>query len=569
MKSEGANKKIIIILVAVFLLGIFLRVYNFEKNLLFEIDQARDWKNALISDREGIGSLPLLGPKAGGTEFRLGPISNYFQYFSFKLFGHDPASTSLPDLFFAILSLPLAYVFFRQFFSEKIALILLGLNVVSLFSIEYSRFGWNPNSVPFFTLLFFLTLIKIINNSENKKIWFAVMAIASGIVIQLHTIAMVCIPIILVISFFWCKVRVKISEALIFFGVLVVILSPIVVHEIVTNLRNSKAFFAEIGDRNEGNDKFPLDKKIILGAYEIGKNYQIILFSDKYTEDLNFTRKSKNGIDLIRKNLDKKTSFIVIFFIWIFIVGAIILMWSRIKNTSNKKLSVKLIMLWQAVYLLVLFYLADDKHDTRLYLGISFLPFIYTGFYLEYLWERRTWIGVVMTGVIIIFCVNLINSVQWLLMTDRYRTETEVNDKEFILESYFNITLSQYESLTDRIAENYLQDKKEVRIMGHVYLLRSILHLLNYGKLIPTLTDGGFTDKSKHYYFIANNVVKKEGLNKLPDDIEKSFTIDYSENFGTLVLFSLKLKEDILENPEPATYVLVDERNIGWRDVFR
>ncbi|MBD3300813.1 MAG: hypothetical protein GF347_05685, partial [Candidatus Moranbacteria bacterium] len=64
------NKKYYSLLLLVLLLGIFLRVYRHNDFLHFELDQARD---ALIVDaalENGIGELPLLGPRAAGTMLR-------------------------------------------------------------------------------------------------------------------------------------------------------------------------------------------------------------------------------------------------------------------------------------------------------------------------------------------------------------------------------------------------------------------------------------------------------------------------------------------------------------------
>ncbi|NMC87867.1 MAG: hypothetical protein GYA69_05505, partial [Candidatus Moranbacteria bacterium] len=84
------KSKIAIVFFLVFLAaGIFLRTYNFHDWLRFNTDQARD--AVVVSDfLEGKTALPLLGPKAGGTDFKLGPIFYYFQIISAKIFGVSP-----------------------------------------------------------------------------------------------------------------------------------------------------------------------------------------------------------------------------------------------------------------------------------------------------------------------------------------------------------------------------------------------------------------------------------------------------------------------------------------------
>ena len=100
------NKKTVIILSVIVLAGIFFRTYEFHDWLRFSRDQVRDVSligNAL----EGKEHLPLLGPNAGTTKFRLGPIYYQFSYMSEKIFGNYPDKMAYPSVFFSILSIPL------------------------------------------------------------------------------------------------------------------------------------------------------------------------------------------------------------------------------------------------------------------------------------------------------------------------------------------------------------------------------------------------------------------------------------------------------------------------------
>ena len=98
--------KIVIILAIIILVGIFLRTYNLESWLFFQSDQARDLNLVNRAVENGPGWLPLLGPKAGGTYLRLGPVFYYFEYLSALIFGtSSPAIVVFPDLLFSILSI--------------------------------------------------------------------------------------------------------------------------------------------------------------------------------------------------------------------------------------------------------------------------------------------------------------------------------------------------------------------------------------------------------------------------------------------------------------------------------
>lgn len=145
----------VFVLAAIFIIGIFLRTFYFHDWLRFNADQSRD--AGIVSDVvEGKTSAPLLGPKAGGTEFRLGSAFYIFQIASASLFGNRPDAMAYPDLISSLLAIPLLYAFLRLYFERKTALFLTALFAVSFYGVKYSRFAWNPNSLPFWTLLFFL-----------------------------------------------------------------------------------------------------------------------------------------------------------------------------------------------------------------------------------------------------------------------------------------------------------------------------------------------------------------------------------------------------------------------------
>jgi 4-amino-4-deoxy-L-arabinose transferase-like glycosyltransferase len=108
--------------------------------------------------------------------FHLGPIYYYFQIISAKIFGSSPDKLAYPDLFFAILSIPLFYLFSRISFSKNISLGLTGLYAVSAYFIEYSRFAWNTNLIPFFVLLLLVSLYKFLEKNE-KTGWIWVLSL--------------------------------------------------------------------------------------------------------------------------------------------------------------------------------------------------------------------------------------------------------------------------------------------------------------------------------------------------------------------------------------------------------
>jgi 4-amino-4-deoxy-L-arabinose transferase-like glycosyltransferase len=181
------NKIAIILFSLILLTGIFLRTYNFHPWLRFSEDEARDAEivDNAIMHRE---SLPLLGPLAGTSEFRLGPAYYYIQYSAARIFGNEPVKLAYPDLAFSILAIPLFYFLLRKYFEKDVTLATTAVFSLSYFLIKYSRFAWNPNSTPFFSILFLYSFLELADpKTKRRSAWAVLAGAALGIGIQLHT----------------------------------------------------------------------------------------------------------------------------------------------------------------------------------------------------------------------------------------------------------------------------------------------------------------------------------------------------------------------------------------------
>src|SRR5476651_2222903 len=93
------------ILVAIVILGIFMRSYNFHDWLDFGSDQVND-ATRVGAVVEGGAPWPSYGPDMGNSgtggrqnRFRIGPIYYDAEIISAKIFGNNPQSMAYPDLF--------------------------------------------------------------------------------------------------------------------------------------------------------------------------------------------------------------------------------------------------------------------------------------------------------------------------------------------------------------------------------------------------------------------------------------------------------------------------------------
>nr|MDA3815524.1 glycosyltransferase family 39 protein [Patescibacteria group bacterium] len=255
------KKHWIVIVLSLVIIGAFsVRFYNFNEWLYFKSDQVRDAKLAATAFENGPGELSLLGPRAAGTFLRLGPIFYYQEYLSVKISNSiEPHIFVFPDLLFSLLIIPLLFIFLRNFFSKKVSLLITTLYAFSFIIIQYSRFAWNPNQIPFWGVLFSLSLLKIHKEIDKKKAgwWLVLLGFSYGVVSQLHFVAFVGFPIIAFL--FWIiylprKINWRYWLGAVSVGLFLYV--PVIVSDFFTKGDNLKQFLyaitAKTGDQALG-----------------------------------------------------------------------------------------------------------------------------------------------------------------------------------------------------------------------------------------------------------------------------------------------------------------------------
>jgi hypothetical protein len=388
------------ILLAIVILGIFLRTYRFHDWLEIKSDQIRDavLVHDVISKK---ASWPLLGPWVGGTgvgtseinAFQLGPIYYWFEIISAKIFGDYPDKLAYPDLLFSILSIPLFYFFCKRYFGKNLSLGLAGLYAVSFFSIQYSRFAWNPNSIPFFVLLLLLSLNKfIIHKEKTYWSWAIVLGIALGVGIQLHIIALMIFPIITLFVFaFSTKKNPKIWKKLaVVLAVFLLLNIGQIISELKTNFSNSKIFISYFS-RNSPDDNQESSFFIKLGktidCHIEANAYMLTSLGPEecsfYFTNLLAKEKSKS----FSKNLKEPIFLLALLSIFLFsFFGYTLLFCNSKKEKDNKgKYFLRLVALYSGFIFLVILFALKEKLNFRYFNTVFFMPFLFLGFFVEYL----------------------------------------------------------------------------------------------------------------------------------------------------------------------------------------
>ncbi len=173
-----------LIVALILLVAAFLRLYRIADYMTFLGDEGRD---VLVVYNILHGHLTLLGPTASVGGFFLGPIYYYFMAPFLWLFNYDPVGPAVMVALIGILTVFLIYKVGAEFFNKKTGILAAFIYSISPLVIAYSRSSWNPNPLPFFSLLTLYTLYKAI--TKNKLLLFFITGILFGIDMQLHYLA--------------------------------------------------------------------------------------------------------------------------------------------------------------------------------------------------------------------------------------------------------------------------------------------------------------------------------------------------------------------------------------------
>lgn len=395
------------ILLALIALGIFLRTYNFREWLYFYPDQARD---LMLVDKviKKEAPLPLLGPIAASTQFKIGPLYYYFQIISGLIFGARPETMAYPDLFFSILSIPLFYYFLKKYFSGNISLAVTGLYAISFYVIKYSRFAWNPNPIPFFILLFLMAVLEfVIHKRETRWFWIIIIGATLGVGFQLQTLLVFLLPVFCLIVFGYILIkdwRVWNKLAAIFLIFLAVNLGQLA-SEAESHFYNFRLLFKLSSESVESKEPETLQN--------ISRD--ILCHSQANSHILSYMGNVENCdfFPLIKKALKQKNllkshvymSYLAgIFMSVLFSVfgyGALVYYFKKEKE-KEKKYFLGLILLFATLSALIM-YPVIDSISLRYFIVVIFVPFLFLGFLAKFIAEKFSKKYFLITAAVFLF----------------------------------------------------------------------------------------------------------------------------------------------------------------------
>ncbi|PIU79425.1 MAG: hypothetical protein COZ28_02430 [Candidatus Moranbacteria bacterium CG_4_10_14_3_um_filter_44_15] len=516
-----------LILLFIVALAAAIRLYHFHDWLYFAMDQARDGMLTRETYENGASTLPLLGPRAAGTFLRLGPIFYYFQYISAKIFhSTDPAVLAYPDFLFSVLSIPLFFFFLRLYFQKAVSLLVTAVCAFSFIAIQYGRFSWNPNSIPFWILLVFFALLKFSRSKDGKQkyAWLAVMAVAWSVVSQLHFLVFVTIPILVVVFLAWNRniKKTGLKGALLVLLILLLFYLPVILSDLKTGGDNVKQFVFALKNKPQADYSWP--QKFFQNFINHGNYYT--LYPTSYISRTGKTSMLA-GLILIFATLLKM--------FWMF--------WEE-KNESRKAF-LRLIFIWFFGFFLLLVPFAFQIRP-RFFFPVFFLPFVFFAFWFEWLlnWKKGKYLGWALAAVVFLAVLTLNSEATF----SWYKSLAEEKDPEpwlgrmLVIQQFHNVKVSQLKKLSEYLRKRSAEEGKIFEIHGIMTYRVPVQYFLEAD---PPVDYGLITksdkDSSKLYFAMTSD---KDGYGAVPADIRAKFNLVATHSFSyRLKLYELELKE--------------------------
>ena len=536
-KKLNPTKKTIVIFACIFLLGFVFRAYNFSDWLRLNMDQSRDI--VLVENATSTQSWPLLGPKAGGTEFRLGPAFYYFQIISAKIFGASPASVALPDLFFSLLSIPLFFLLARIYFNKSISLSLTWLFAISYFVIKYSRFAWNPNSTPFFVMLFIYSVYRINNTEKYEKIWWAILAgFSMGVGMQLHTTLLIIMPVAaLFFAYYLLKNKtLTVAVASVMLASILLINAGQIVSEVRTGGLNTLAFFLSSTTKNSRNTNF-LDNLALNATCHVRANFGIVASYGREEECgyADVVRDAKK-LDGNRMPLtDKITLVLYMLGATVFSLGGYYLLFRAMRKEADEKKRLFLKLALSYVILTFLFFtIWATELSMRFFLILEFVPFLLLGFWLKFLAEKskKRWLII---SIVLIFSFLSLQK-DYVVFKDLQFGGREIND------NFEYITLGEVNFVVDYMQKNNAGEKISYLDAQGGYLFKALRSLQFVAKKtgleIVELNKDVELATGDRLFYLKNS----KGNCQLEDRIAIKYAVEDCVNYRQFSVFNLKVK---------------------------
>lgn len=520
-----------ILLASIVVLGLFLRTFHFQSWMEFSPDQARD--AALIDDvLSEEKSLPLLGAESGNTGFKLGPIAYHWQYLSGLLFGSEPYNLAYPDLLFSVFAIPLFFLLMRKYFAAEISLVLTFFMSSSFFLVKYSRFAWNPNAAPFFSVLFLFSLLEVLDpKRKDKLLWPALLGISMGIAIQLHTLFIFILPAVVGVGFLiWIKRRLFSWRGLVLFVACFLVMNWAQIYRDANhNYSNVNRFLKAITKTSSGDGENMLLRNMDEAtACEVQSSAYIV-------SSWGNLGKCEVWESVLRPH---DTEFRITFILgFILVFGGYVLLgyyWQREDNDRRRDF-----LFFAGLYALVAFIMSVPiitQVSTRYYITSFFIPFVLLGLWMKFLGGQSGRISVIFKMLLLALIIILVaGNTRSIVSWSEKLTHGSASDSKTVF----------YTEVRDMMS--YMEEslpQQSIGLLGNNDYMSRFLKPLNYFAVRDGIELLDLSNKHRDpegKFFYIGGVIPESEL--LTQSAYKGYIIESYRSFGQVMILMLRTKE--------------------------
>ena len=234
------------ILLSILIIGAFMRLYKIDGYMTFLGDEGRDViiVRRLLTEAHP----PLIGPGTSIGNMYLGPFYYYMMAPALLIAGFSPIGPAIQIALLGIFTVWFVWYIGRTWFDKTVGLVAASLYAISPTIVTYSHSSWNPNIMPFFSLLSVYSVWKVWKHQDYK--WLVVLGFAFSGVIQSHYLGLLLVPTLGIfwLLSFWKVWKTKlqktfVNKSLIGFGIFVILLSPLFFFDVRHNWMNTRAMY--------------------------------------------------------------------------------------------------------------------------------------------------------------------------------------------------------------------------------------------------------------------------------------------------------------------------------------
>ena len=397
-----------VLIFGILILGGFFRLRNISGYMTFLGDEGRD---VLIVKRMIVDhDITFLGPTASVGGFFLGPIYYYFMVPFLWFWNLDPVGPAVMVALFGVATIYLVYRVGADFVSRFAGFIAALLYAIAPLIVAHSRSSWNPNIVPFFSLLYIYSLWK---TQESRKIrWLIIAGMSFGVGVQLHYLFLFMLPVSLIYLYLY-REKMLFTKLRAFVMGAVLPLIPFIGFEVKNKFPNTQTIWRYV--TTEGDVGLSLSGSISTMKDVLFRSFARVLFNFPPPEQF---YKYEDWIIIVWK-----TS------IWLVVAISIFMLLRYIRIQRSKP---HLLMLLWLVFGLGLFMLYQENIYDYYFVLVFPLLFLLVANLLVMFWQK------LLLRPIVVIVLTLLIWVNWIGRPFQFPPNNQFDQVSMISRSIFN-----------------------------------------------------------------------------------------------------------------------------------